>query len=120
MMSEFHMNEPVIDRAVFLELQQAAGTEFVAELVETFSEEATGLLRELQESFAAQDAERFRRAAHSLKSNGSTFGALRLAELARECELGGLACAVRDGLPLHQLKSAFDQAALELKALCRD
>lgn len=109
----------MIDKAAFLELQRTAGPEFVAELVETFSEEAPCLLRELQDSLAAQDAERFRRAAHSLKSNGSTFGALRLAALARECELGGLAVAAAHGLPLQQLQGAYDQAAIELKALCR-
>ena len=44
-------------------------------------------------ALAAGDAERFRRAAHSLKSNSNTFGALALGALARELELGGLDAA---------------------------
>ena len=34
------------------------------------------MLADLAQSLAALDADRFRRAAHSLKSNGNTFGAL--------------------------------------------
>jgi histidine phosphotransfer protein HptB len=48
------------------------------------------LLAELRSARAAGSAERFRRAAHSLKSNGNTFGATGLADLARALELGGL------------------------------
>ena len=46
--------------------------------------------RAAQRSRRRDDADRFRRAAHSLKSNSNTFGALRLAALARELELNGL------------------------------
>src|SRR5258706_14126302 len=84
------MDDSVIDRAVYAELEDTAGAEFVAELVNTFLEEAPGMLAELRSARAENHAERFRRAAHSLKSNGSTFGALRLAALARELELKGL------------------------------
>jgi histidine phosphotransfer protein HptB len=118
-MSELGMSEPLIDRAVLLELQKTAGRDFVTELVDAFAEEATGLLGELQASLSDQDSERFRRAAHSLKSNGSTFGALRLANLARAYELGGLG-AVGEGSPLDQLQNACRDAIRELKALCRD
>ena len=48
------------------------------------------MLAELRSARAAGDAERFRRAAHSLKSNSNTFGALALGALARELELNGL------------------------------
>ncbi len=80
----------VIDPHTFDELQANAGADFVAELVDTFAEEAPALLAEMRTALADGAAERFRRAAHSLKSNSSTFGATRLAELARELELGGL------------------------------
>ena len=84
------MSEPVIDPHTFDELQANAGADFVAELVDTFAEEAPQLLAELRSAQAAGAAERFRRAAHSIKSNGSAFGAARLAARARELELGGL------------------------------
>lgn len=81
---------PAIDLATFKELQDAAGPEFVAELVDTFLEEAPRMLRDLEGALAARDAEGFRRAAHSLKSNSNTFGAFKLGAQARDLELGGL------------------------------
>jgi cysteinyl-tRNA synthetase len=44
-------------------------------------------------SYPNRTADRFRRAAHSLKSNSNTFGARTLGAMARELELGGLARA---------------------------
>ncbi len=84
------MDESVIDQAVYTELQETAGAEFAAELVGTFLEEAPGMLAELRNARTASDAERFRRAAHSIKSNANTFGASKLAALARDLELKGL------------------------------
>ena len=84
------MSAAAIDPHTFDELQANAGADFVAELVDTFAEEAPPLIAEMRSALAAGAAERFRRAAHSLKSNSSTFGATRLAAMARELELGGL------------------------------
>lgn len=42
-------------------------------------------------------AESFRRTAHSIKSNASTFGATRLAEMARALEIGGPPAGVAHG-----------------------
>jgi HPt (histidine-containing phosphotransfer) domain-containing protein len=84
------MSSPTIDSATFEELKATAGAEFVRELVDTFLAEAPAMLDELRMALGAGDAGRFRRAAHSLKSNSNTFGALPLGVLARELELGGL------------------------------
>jgi HPt (histidine-containing phosphotransfer) domain-containing protein len=112
------MDAPAIDRATFTELQDAAGAEFVAELVDAFLEDAPALLGELRSASAATDADRFRRAAHSLKSNGQTFGASALAALARELELNGLAAeASADATAIDRIDAAFAQAAAELKGL---
>jgi len=108
----------MIDAATFAELQAAAGPEFVAELVGTFLEEAPGMLAELRSARAANDGERFRRAAHSLKSNSQTFGAVTLGALAREIELRGLAAdPARDAAALDVLAAAYAQAAAALKEL---
>ncbi len=109
------MSESEIDLATFEELKASAGDEFVTELVGTFREEAPGMLAELREALAAGAAERFRRAAHSLKSNSSTFGATRLAARARELELQGLAAATPAALAA--LAQQYDAVAAELKAL---
>jgi histidine phosphotransfer protein HptB len=104
-----------IDPAAFSELQASAGADFVRELIDTFLEEAPPMLAELHEALAAVRAEGFRRAAHSLKSNASTFGALALAAIARDLELEGLDA----GTPaaLAALAAQYDAAAVELKAL---
>jgi HPt (histidine-containing phosphotransfer) domain-containing protein len=112
------MNSSVIDRAVFADLRNTAGAEFVADLVNTFIEEGPGMLTELREACAHGDAERFRRAAHSLKSNGNTFGAVKLAALARELELKARdAKSVGDAAALAALETEYMRAAAELKVL---
>ncbi len=112
------MDELVIDRAVYSELRDTTGAEFVAQLVDTFLEEGPGMLAELRGARADGNAERFRRAAHSLKSNGNTFGALKLAALAREFELKGLdADPARDVAGLAALEAEYARAAAELKIL---
>jgi HPt (histidine-containing phosphotransfer) domain-containing protein len=112
------MDESVIDRAVYAELKEAMGAEFAAELVDTFLEEGPGMLAELRSARADGHAERFRRAAHSLKSNGNTFGAPKLAALAREFELKGLdAEPTRDATALAALEAVYARVAAELEAL---
>lgn len=112
------MNEAVIDRAVFEDLQQTAGEDFAHELVDTFLEEAPGLLAQLRAARQAADADGFRRAAHSLKSNAQTFGATAMAQAARAMELGGLqADAAADGRAIDALQGLLAQAAGALQAL---
>ena len=99
------MTDGPIDLATFTELQDTAGADFVTELVQTFLEDAPRMLGELREALAAGNADAFRRAAHSLKSNSLTFGALTLGAMAREQELGGLDAA--------QQSNALDALAQE-------
>ena len=84
------MSTSTIDSEIFKELQGSAGEDFVVELVDTFLADAPHMLSALRKSLAAGDADGFRRAAHSLKSNSHTFGAMTLGALARELEHGGL------------------------------
>ena len=82
------MSESVIDQNIYAELHSTAGAELTAELVDTFLEEAPGMLAELRSACAQGDAESFRRAAHSLKSNGNTSSEVlkgqRLRDASRE------------------------------------
>jgi HPt (histidine-containing phosphotransfer) domain-containing protein len=109
-----------IDTATFEELKATAGADFVRELIDTFLEEAPRMLDDLRSALAENDAERFRRVAHSLKSNSNTFGALPLGTLARTLELGGIA-PVRDagGAPLETLAAEYDRVAKALAGLKR-
>ncbi len=111
------MTSNTIDLAVFRELQASAGEDFVAELVDTFHDEAPQMFAELRAALLAGDAGRFRRAAHSLKSNGQTFGATTLAAMARELELGGLPA---DAAPIDALQTECARAAAALKRACND
>lgn len=110
------MSTPTLDAAVFAELQDTAGADFVAELVDTFGEEAPPLIDDLRESLSAGAADRFRRAAHSLKSNCNTFGATRLAEMARTLELGGMP---PDAGPIDALADEFVLTLQALKDMAR-
>jgi HPt (histidine-containing phosphotransfer) domain-containing protein len=112
------MDESVIDPAVYAALQDTVGVEFAAELVDTFIEEATGMLAELRSARAANHADRFRRAAHSLKTNSNTFGAMRLGALAHDLELEGLdADPARDEAAIAALEVEYARAAAALKDL---
>ncbi len=109
---------PEIDAQVFAELQETAGADFVVELVESFLEDAPLGLQALRVAVAGGDAVGFRRQAHSLKSNGVTFGATAFADEARALEQTplaelGEAAAAR----VETLAALFDAAAAELKAL---
>ena len=109
------MSAPAIDRATFEALKETTGAEFALELVDTFLQEAPSMLDELRNALAAQDAEKFRRTAHSLKSNSNTFGALTLGAMARELELTGLAKAIESGgQPLDALAQEYSRVAAAL------
>ena len=112
------MTQAAIDPATFRALQETAGAEFVTELAQAFFEEAPLMFAELESAYAAGDADRFRRAAHSLKSNSNTFGALVLGGLARDLELAGLAAVRSSGrAKLEELAQEYARVAAALKDL---
>jgi histidine phosphotransfer protein HptB len=106
-----------IDTARFAELQATAGADFVVELIDTFLAEAPGLLAELRAARAAGDADGYRRAAHSLKSNANTFGATALGAQARAIELAGLGEPAADDALLTALEAEYARAARALQEL---
>jgi len=83
----------VIDPATFDELVASTGGEaaFIQELIDTYLTDAPELFAQMRSALAAGDAETFRRAAHSLKSNSASLGALTLSALAKELEMMGKA-----------------------------
>ena len=112
------MTAPTIDRPTFDALKETTGADFAMELVDTFLEEAPVMLNDLREAMAMDDADKFRRAAHSLKSNSNTFGALTLGAIARELELSDVS-KVRDSgaQPLAALADEYSRVAAALTAL---
>ena len=114
------MTQDTIDAQTFKALQDAAGADFVVDLVETFIEEAPAMMADLEAALGARDTERFRRAAHSLKSNSNTFGAVALGLLARELELAAKErVAAGDPAPLEALAQEFTRSAARLREMAR-
>jgi HPt (histidine-containing phosphotransfer) domain-containing protein len=101
---------------VFEALQANAGADFVRQLVEAFAYEAPLLIDQLRSAAAQGDSEGFETTAHSLKSNGITFGASRLAEMAGGLELQGLSA---DRGAVDQLANEVAAAVASLRLLAR-
>ena len=87
-----------LDAAALQNLRDIGGEEFLTEVVDVFLADAPGLVTDLRSSLERQDTEELRRAAHTLKSNGSTLGAMEFASLCRTVEQ-----RAKDGQPRRRL-----------------
>jgi signal transduction histidine kinase/DNA-binding response OmpR family regulator/HPt (histidine-containing phosphotransfer) domain-containing protein len=82
---------PLLDPAAIDNLRQMVGgePEYLAELIDSFLEDAPTLLANMRGAIEKGDAAALRLNAHSLKSNTADFGAKELSELCKEMELAG-------------------------------
>jgi PAS domain S-box-containing protein len=78
--------DAALDAGALENLRELGGEAFLAEVIDTFLSDAPALVAALRTSHEQGDAEELRRAAHTLKSNGQTFGAGRFSELCRALE----------------------------------
>lgn len=109
-----------LDIATFEELKEMSGADFIGELVETYLEDAPRLVREMQSALQAGNADAFRRAAHSLKSNSATFGAMRLSAQAKDLEMLAKENKLDEaGSKLPAVEQALNAVTEELKGLCQ-
>lgn len=107
-----------IDLAAFDALKEMSGGDFIWELVDAFLEDAPQLIHGMKTALEVGDAESFRRAAHSLKSNSATFGANKLSALAKELEMIGRENRLgQTGGRLDVLDATYALVARELKEL---
>ncbi len=115
------LTPPVFDPSALQRLRATLGKQadvMLPVLVKGFLVEAPKLIAEAQRSLDENRSADLRRAAHTLKSNSATFGAMALAALARELEY-----AARDNLLagagelLQRIRVEFDQAQVTLQAL---
>jgi HPt (histidine-containing phosphotransfer) domain-containing protein len=102
------------------ELRASVGGDesFLAELVGEFLEAAPRQLEALRTGLENADADVVRRAAHTLKGNGRTFGAEELASASQQIEAAAKAGdldAARAGLP--DVDAAWDRVRPELERL---
>ncbi len=107
------MSQDIVDKSVFDDLAEAMGQDFAAELVETFLGDAGNMIAEIKQAVEANDADAYRRGAHSIKSNAQTFGAAQLATASRAMELS----SEIDPAAVSQLEDKLDAAATALKEL---
>ena len=108
----------VINKSTFDELKLVSGDDFIGELIDTFLEDAPGMIEEMKSALEGNDADTFRRAAHSMKSNAATFGADDLAALAKELEMLGKENKLNEtGDRLRSLEEAYEVAKTELEGL---
>lgn len=89
--------------------------EFLQELIETFFADAPEQFEALDSALAGGDAEVFRRAAHSMKSNSASFGAMTLSGIFKQLEdIGKSGDLNAGGDLLSEARAAFELAAEEL------
>jgi PAS domain S-box-containing protein len=75
-----------LDAGALDSLREIGGDDFVAELVDTFLADSPSLLASMRAALERGDAAEVRRTAHTLKSNGQTFGAEGFSSVCRELE----------------------------------
>ncbi len=83
---------PVIDAQILQELKDIAGDdgdEMVAELIDSYLEDAAPKLQEIHRAIDKDDADFLRNSAHALRSLSVTIGAILLAQVSTELEAIG-------------------------------
>lgn len=108
----------LINKETFDELKQMSGDDFINELIDTFLEDAPKMIAEIKSALDSNDADTFRRAAHSMKSNAATFGATDLSALAKELEMLGKENKLNEtGDKLKSMEDAYASVRQELEDL---
>jgi CheY-like chemotaxis protein/HPt (histidine-containing phosphotransfer) domain-containing protein len=108
----------VLDAAKLHGLRAMVGGDetFLAEMIDTFFEDAPRLLADLRRAVEQGDGAKARLAAHSLKSNGADFGAKRFAALCQEMETLGKSGALGGATELlSQIEAAYAEMRLALE-----
>jgi CheY-like chemotaxis protein len=112
----------VLDTAALENLLSVLGGEFeyLAELIDSFLEDAPQLLAELHQFVQAGDSAGVRRVAHSLKSNGADFGATTFSNLCKELEMMGKSGALDGAADLAaQIGAEYEKVEAALAAVRR-
>jgi HPt (histidine-containing phosphotransfer) domain-containing protein len=110
--------EQVLDMAALENLLEMMGGEFsnLGMLIESFLEDAPRQLEELEQGIKDGDLVVVRRVAHTLKSNGTDFGAAAFSDLCKELEIIGQSGVQQGTAVLYgQIRAEFEKvkAALE-------
>ncbi len=119
-LNENQQAQPAIDAAVLQALHNTLGEEDSASLNDLFTlflEDASDLLEKTSRAAETGDRAALQRAAHTLKSTGAAFGAMRLARLCRELEQMGKEGNLGEAAATAaQAKAAFSEVRREIQA----
>lgn len=112
------MSDQTIDRAALNNLLATVGGDkaFLAEMIDTFLDDAPKLLAAMHHAVDDTNAEELRRAAHTLKSNSANFGAMNLSKMCKELEEIGKSGALdgaAEGIARIEAEYAQVKRALE-------
>jgi len=111
-----------IDGAALARLAEGTGGDaaFVSELIEQFMSDAPGLIAAARGGLVGGNADEIRRAAHTLKSNAATFGAVALAERSAALE-DAAKRGVLDAAPelIEAIEQSFEVVRTALPAAWR-
>ena len=103
---------PIVDPAALERLRATMGAEFLREMTATFLDDTRELIGTMRRALGERDVDSCRRAAHSLKSNAASFGAMTLATLAGELETRAKSGTL-DGAGPHVERLAAESARVE-------
>ena len=109
-----------LEQAALDNLLEALGGDeaFLAELVETFLEDAPVLLAEMRKAAQSGSAPDLRLHAHSLKSNSAEFGAMALNAICKKLEMMGKEEELAGAMPLvDEADAAYAAVLPALRAL---
>jgi HPt (histidine-containing phosphotransfer) domain-containing protein len=118
--SEAVATESALDAHTLHELRESVGgdQEFVAELIDAFERDAPRQLESLRAATTSGDLETARRAAHTLKSSGRTFGAVAFASTCQEAEAAAAGGDLESvGQRIEAIAEQLDQVLAELRAV---
>lgn len=112
-MAQSYNIDDLINRDVVRDLVDLAGDEGFRTLVDSMSRDAKKIVVEINKALAAEDLERVRIAAHTLKGSSGTIGASYLCLLAEDIENACLANDIREAMRLfsqveHLWQHTFD------------
>ncbi len=113
----------VIDASALKRLRDTLGKQadlLLPTLVRSFVDDGTRLLNEANRALQQRNAQDMRRAAHTLKSNGATFGATTLSTVAKQLEQLGREGEFDGAAELiEQVEKEFVKARTELEKLSK-
>ena len=111
----------VLDQTTFERLRATMGANFLDELLSTFEEDTQELVGTMRRALGEKDVDSFRRAAHSLKSNAASFGAMALSTLAKDLEALARSGSLDGAAPrVERLADECEQVARALREVERE